>query len=266
MVLESIGPGWVMHDISEIKPGSFTALRSMEAEYDTLRVEDVRSKATTDPMYKYVKRLLPKPREPKVTSKRERPDLEENYKNPKPRGLKYETSDKGHSLMQKYIQDLAPERLTQLSTDTASLKKELREAARKETEEMKSKIKPTAAHKVYAWRDLLEEKEPKSHSFSYTQVPSEVFLPDQTKQMLNVYHKDHENVGKVKRMNGYWQIPRLGPPVTRDRYGLRILTNLELEEDLPTSKRTAKVKEYHYSWPLVDTNTGDSIQDWVKQK
>ena len=55
--------------------------------------------------------------------------------------------------------------------------------------------------KVYAWRDLLEEKELKSHAFSCTQVPSEVYLPDKTKQMIKVYHKSHDNVGKVKNVS-----------------------------------------------------------------
>ena len=37
-------------------------MRSLESQYDSLRQEDVRSKASTDPMYKYYKRMLPKPR------------------------------------------------------------------------------------------------------------------------------------------------------------------------------------------------------------
>ena len=61
-VEEPVGPGWVARDISEIKPGGFMAMRSLEAEYDSLRQEDVRQKATTDPMYRYIKRLLPKAR------------------------------------------------------------------------------------------------------------------------------------------------------------------------------------------------------------
>ena len=59
---EPVGPGWVPRDISEIKPGAFQAMRSLENQFDSLRQEDVRDKATTDPMYKYYKRLLPKPR------------------------------------------------------------------------------------------------------------------------------------------------------------------------------------------------------------
>ena len=49
-------------DLSEIKPGAFGAMRSMENEFDSLRKDDVKAKATTDPMYKYYKRFLPKPR------------------------------------------------------------------------------------------------------------------------------------------------------------------------------------------------------------
>jgi len=264
MVHPETGPGWIMHDLSEIKPGSFSALRSMESQYDSLKVDDVKKKASTDPMAKYYKRYLPKQRESVCLSNHKRPDIEENYRNPKPRGLDYETSDKGHSLMQKYLQDLPPERVTQLSTDVAGLKKELREAARLETDEVKSRIKPNSAHKVYAWRGLLEEKELKSHSFSCIQVPSEVYLPDKTNQMIKVYHKSHENAGKVRNVNGYWQIPKLGPSMTRDKYGLRILDNLEMESEIPQSRRTGRDTEYHYCWPLTDTNTGDSIQSWVK--
>jgi hypothetical protein len=91
---EVIGPGWVMHDLSEIKPGSFSAVKSMESQYDSLRVEDIKQKASTDPMFKYYKRLLPKGREAVLKSNYKRPELEENYRNPRPRGLDYETSDK----------------------------------------------------------------------------------------------------------------------------------------------------------------------------
>jgi len=265
MVIPDIGPGWIMKDLSEIKPSSFSVMRSLENEYDSLRVADLKKKASTDPMFKYVKRLLPKPREPTFVSNRTKPDLEESYKNPKPRGLYYETSDKGHSLMNNYLQDLSKERVSALSTDVATLKKDLRDAAKKESEEVKSRMNPNSAHKVYAWRGLLEEREPKSHSFSCVQVPSEVYLPDKTKQMISVYHRNHDNHGKVRNVNGYWQIPKLGPTMTRDRNGLRILDNLEMENDIKHSKKSAKDTEYHYCWPLTDTNTGDSIQSWVKE-
>jgi hypothetical protein len=167
--------------------------------------------------------------------------------------------------MQNCLKDLPHEKVTQFTTDVAGLRKELREAARKETEEVKSKIKPNSAYKVYAWRGLLEEKESKSHSFSCTQVPSEVYLPDKTNQMLQVYHKPRADEGKVRKVNGVWKIPRLGPSMTRDKYGLRILDNLELESEMPRSRRTAKDTVYHYCWPLTDTNTGESVKDWVKQ-
>ena len=100
------------------------------------------------------------------------------------------------------MQDLPPERVAVLSTDVAGLKKELREAARKENEEVKSKMNPNSAHKVYAWRGLLEEKAPKSHSVSCVQVPSEVYLPDKTSHMLKVYHKSRNNTeGKVRNVS-----------------------------------------------------------------
>ena len=115
---EPVGPGWVARDISEIKPGAFQAMRSLENQYDSLRQEDVRDKATTDPMHKYYKRLLPKPRygeawggnecetpecifrDPEYRGKYQRPQREEDYRNPKPRGLKYETSDRGLALVE----------------------------------------------------------------------------------------------------------------------------------------------------------------------
>jgi len=257
---DMIGPGWVMRDISEIKQGSFGSRKSRETTYDPLK-----EMAASDPKYKYYKRLMPKPRERQFQSTSKRSELEENYRNPRPRGLDYETSDKGHSLMQKYLQDLPREKVTSLSTDLAGLKKDLKEAAKKETEELKSKIKPNSAHKVYAWRHLLEEKESKSQAVSCVPVPSEVYLPDKTNQLLTVFHKEHITDGKVRNRGGYWQIPRLGPLMTRDKNGLKILDNLEMEEDLPVSKRTNRETEYHYCWPLTDPNTGDSIQSWVKQ-
>lgn len=59
---DPIGPGWIARDLSEIKPGGFSMMRSLENQYDSLRQEEVKSKASTDPMYKYYKRMLPKPR------------------------------------------------------------------------------------------------------------------------------------------------------------------------------------------------------------
>ena len=37
-------------------------MKSLEKEYDSLKKDDIRDKATTDPMFKYYKRFLPKPR------------------------------------------------------------------------------------------------------------------------------------------------------------------------------------------------------------
>lgn len=68
----------------------------------------------------------------------------------------------------------------------AGLKNELRAAARRESDEVKSRLKPNSAHKVldirsvfqiklhvakvYAWRDLLEEREQKSAAYKSTKV------------------------------------------------------------------------------------------------
>ena len=90
-------------------------------------------------------------------------------------------------------------------------------------------------HKVYAWRDMLEEREQKSAAYKSTkvnvihvflkqqevaccQVPSEVYLPDKTNQLLTLFHKDHSaDTARLRRLNGYWQIPKLGRTPTRDR-------------------------------------------------
>ena len=51
------------------------------------------------------------------------------------------------------------------------------------------------------------------------QVPSEVFLPDKTDHLVTLFHKEHSaDTARVRRMNGYWQIPKLGKTPTRDRY------------------------------------------------
>ena len=61
-------------------------------------------------------------------------------------------------------------------------------------------MKPNCAHKVYAWRDLLEERELKSQNYSCTKLPSEVFMPDKTGHLLTLFHKEHQSQGKVKRV------------------------------------------------------------------
>ena len=81
----------------------------------------------------------------------------------------------------------------------------------------RSGVNPNSGHKLYAWRDLLEVRETKSQGYTCTKVPSEVFLPDKTKHLLTLFHKDHESEGKLRRVDGYWQVPRLGPTPTRDR-------------------------------------------------
>ena len=76
---EAVGPGWVARDLSEIKPGAFSAMRSLETRWANQsrpqrsrdprppirlekrdeRREEARELATSDPMYRYYKRLLP---------------------------------------------------------------------------------------------------------------------------------------------------------------------------------------------------------------
>ena len=109
-------------------------------------------------------------RESEYYGKVQRPELEENYRNPKPRGSAYETSDRGLALIEGCLRGLPRERLTNISSDVSSLKTELRAAARRETDEVKSRMKPNSAHKVYAWRDLLEEREQKSAAYKSTKV------------------------------------------------------------------------------------------------
>ena len=93
-------------------------------------------------------------RETEYVGKVQRPELEENYRNPKPRGSAYETSDRGLALIESCLRGLPRERLNNISSDVASLKTELREAARRETEEVKSRVKPHSAHKVTCFMTL----------------------------------------------------------------------------------------------------------------
>ena len=125
-------------------------------------------------------------REIDYTGKAQRPELEESYRNPKPRGSAYETSDRGLALIEGCLRALPRERLAHISSDVTGLKNELRAAARRETDEVKSRLKPNSAHKVlhstyvfqirlhvtkvYAWRDLLEEREQKSAAYKSTKV------------------------------------------------------------------------------------------------
>ena len=82
LLQEAVGPGWVARDLSEIKPGAFSAMRSLETRWANERrprrsrdlrppirlerrderAEEARELATSDPMYRYYKRLLPPPR------------------------------------------------------------------------------------------------------------------------------------------------------------------------------------------------------------
>ena len=141
-------------------------------------------------------------------------------------------------------QELPRDSLGSLASDVGSLKRELRGAAVRETEEVRSRMRPGAAHKVgsqltrwrtvylvtdvtmcqvYAWRGLLEERQPKSHVYSCTKVrstqgstsgltrpcvkvPSEVYMPDKTSHLLNLFHKEHSaDVTSVRRVRGRYQ-------------------------------------------------------------
>ena len=173
-------------------------------------------------------------RDPEYRGKYQRPQREEDYRNPKPRGLKYETSDRGLALVEnlkvyKYIFTNSP------YISRTYLRKEMSDRlicpswelsyARRPWENptkwgkisslnfcraltaltaltlRRSRMKPNSAHKVYAWRDLLEERELKSQNYSCTKLPSEVFLPDKTAHLLTLFHKEHQEQGKVKRVS-----------------------------------------------------------------
>ena len=48
-----------------------------------------------------------------------------------------------------------------------------------------------------------------------------MYLPDKTDQLITLFHKEHSvDTARVRRMNGYWQIPKLGQTPTRDRWVL----------------------------------------------
>ena len=73
---------------------------------------------------------------------------------------------------------------------------------------------------------------------------------------------------RVRLAGGYWRLPQLGPAITRDRWGLRILSNLEPGEEMGQGgpgKLQRTNQPYHYSWPYTDNNTGESVASWVKQ-
>ena len=59
---EQVGPGWVPRQLSEIKPGAFTSSRAGRAVEELPGAAERRRAATTDPLYRHIKRLLPKQR------------------------------------------------------------------------------------------------------------------------------------------------------------------------------------------------------------
>ncbi|XP_023338433.1 uncharacterized protein LOC111709078 [Eurytemora carolleeae] len=238
---------WIPRDLSEIKPSSFSkSSRFPKRE---------KSEAEVDPYYRFVKKLL-KPRErdlelsPLMTGKDYTPRIKESGL------LRYETSDKGCGLIESL--DLNS------ITNCSDLKKALRNAAREQNQEMRSGIKPGSAHKVYAWRDLLEEREEISKQFNSEPREASSLLPDKSNRLIDIYHRDRKEKGGIHFMNGYWQIPRLGPKVYRDKWGLKIIDNLE-PEPAPYKSLKKEDKEYHYQWPLTDADTGPSIANYLKK-
>lgn len=260
------GPGWLMKDLSEIKPSSFREMQKLERELGYGEFGDLEKKVpqANDPLYKYVKHnLLPKPRDPKTSVKfgSRLGDREENYRRPKPRGITWETDDKGLSLLQELPSGA-------VKGDMVQLKRELKEAARKEADLARSQMLPQSAHKVYAWRGLLEDRDTLSLKYSCQTTPTSSFLPDTSHRRLDIYQRPHREKSSlhINRSLNCWSVPHLGPNIYRDKYGMKIIPNLDPGAGLETRGRKTKDTEYHYCWPFVDNNTGDSISSYSKMQ
>ena len=86
-------------------------------------------------------------RDPEYRGKYQRPQREEDYRNPKPRGLKYETSDRGLALVENlevltYLQILRTflefsQQRNVRSTDLSQLRTQLREEALRESDQVR---------------------------------------------------------------------------------------------------------------------------------
>lgn len=239
-------PVWVPRDLSEIKPGSFK---------QSLHIPSTDSPGCTDPNYRFVKRLLhPRERDPELT----RLMTGEDYVPRRHKEREPATAHVSAAMGQALIKDFLG------CQDLDELRRDLRSAARREHEEMRSGIKPASAHKLYAWRDLLEEREPLSGRYTTQPVPSSVYLPDPSSRLISIYHRDTAERGKLHHTNGYWQINQPGPQIYRDKWGLKILNNLEPEREV--ERRTlVEEKDYHYQWPLTDPDTGHSVEIFVKK-
>jgi len=260
------GPGWVGRPLSEIKPGCFKEMKKLERELQgVIEEETVGEKILRDPMEKYIRGLRRRNREFRSEERgtmRNDKQTERMQDYRMRRGL----GDNGVSLLTSCLKDIPREEMTTMKNDPERLRHLIKEAARQEEEKMRSKIKPNSAKKLYAWSSLLDERDVKSKKYSCQPIPSEKFMPDSTSQMIKVYHRNHGNLGKVHLIDDYWQIPRVGPPVYRDRYGMQILRNLEMEENLMVARKTDSNNDYYYDWPLVDKDSGVSVQSFVKEK
>jgi len=242
-----MSPQWFPRDLSEIKPGSFSQSSRFQAPQ--------RGKEMEDPNYRYVKRLL---------KGRERdPELEmlmtgKGYV-PRSTMKREESTASEFEISSGLLQDMSVEE----EGDAAALKEALRAAARDHAAEAKSGIKPAAAHKIYAWRAMLDERERRAKDFECSSLPSSAFKPDQINRLLdNLYYRSSKETGSLYKRDGFWQKPRLGPNITRDKNGLRILENLEPEAG-PVRPLKSQDKEYYYQWPEVDSNTGYSLRERV---
>jgi len=83
---------------------------------------------------------------------------------------------------------------------------------------------------------------------------------------LDIYVRPHTADSKIHldRNLNCWSLSKLGPPVYRDHNGLKIIPNLDPEISLEPKGKLAKETNYHYSWPFVDPNSGDSIASYSK--
>jgi len=242
-------PVWIPRDLSEIKPGSF----SQSSKYPKHQT----SQAETDPNYRFIKRLVtPRERDKELEVLMTGCDYIPKYKKRVP---ELDCSDTGSALIQSL-----PEK-EMANAKAGDIKAALRRVAQENSQEMRSGMRPAAAYKVYAWRDILDDREEKSKRYACQPQPSSNFLPDETNQLVSIYHRDLKDRGGVYHLNGYWQIPRVGPSVYRDKWGLKIIDNLEPERP-EINKTSTKEDGYYYQWPLVDSDTGHSIQVCCRSK
>lgn len=255
---------WVQRDLSEIKPGGFRQTRSLENQYDSLRVESTEDKIDPnyykDPYHKYLN-----PKRSKSPRSSRASDISYHPKIKRSKALEYDTSDKGLSLMLDVIKDIPKEKMTNMKKDVESLKKELKQIAVKEKQEMKSGFNPSSAHKVYEWRSILEDQPQLSKEYSNTHVPSEKFMPDKSKQLVTIYHRNHDDKGRLFNLKGFYQlgVSPLGPNVHRDHNGLKIIPNLDPEIECDGPRRNRDQIDYSRTWAFTDPDTGKSFKEFT---